>query len=421
MGMIFLGSFYSCFHVNQSCLALLNTITRLNQWRLVPFILVTLLLLPGIIHAQTWHFPALGGGPFSSLQAACDAHAARGTQACDSSPNCYYYAECESIQPPKYYRILHCDKDDGECWFAGGYYTQDLDCSLGEVAQGSFDTARNCVASTSSCLNSGNPIEMGTKNKHQVENNIVPDGISRIEFKRYYNSQAIYWDLWKTGTFGRPWRHTYSRFIETTDDANYVLIKRHNGKFLQYVKSNGEWSSTSDKSETLEDVLDGSGLFIGWKFTINNDIHEIYNTLGQLISIDYPDSYQISLSYDDQNRLETVEDTIGNSLSFSYNLENQINSVTENGSRTWTYRYDVSKRLEYVDNPDTTTRQYHYNELQHTSGANLGNALTGITDERGVDFRYATFEYDVDGNAVASYHGPQTTVLTERIDGVSIT
>ncbi len=62
----------------------------------------------------------------------------------------------------------------------------------------------------------------------------------------------------------------------------------------------------------------------------------------------------------------------------------------------WGYRYDESNNLEFVDNPDGTTRQYHYED------ADYPNALTGITDERGV--RYSTFSYDAQGRAILSTH-----------------
>ena len=44
----------------------------------------------------------------------------------------------------------------------------------------------------------------------------------------------------------------------------------------------------------------------------------------------------------------------------------------------------------------------HYNEPEHTGGANLPHALTGITDENGD--RYATYQYQADGRAIATGH-----------------
>ncbi len=74
--------------------------------------------------------------------------------------------------------------------------------------------------------------------------------------------------------------------------------------------------------------------------------------------------------------------------------------MTDPAGQITEYAYDSSGRLSRVTYPDATFRTYHYNESANTAGANLPNALTGITDERGV--RFATYRYDATGRAVST-------------------
>ena len=57
----------------------------------------------------------------------------------------------------------------------------------------------------------------------------------------------------------------------------------------------------------------------------------------------------------------------------------------------FSYSYDTNGNLTKVTKPDTYTIQYEYENATYV------NALTGITDEKGV--RYATFGYDSSGRA----------------------
>ena len=70
--------------------------------------------------------------------------------------------------------------------------------------------------------------------------------------------------------------------------------------------------------------------------------------------------------------------------------------MTDHSQRTWQYNYDLAGNLISVVNPEGTAKHYHYEDL------NFPNALTGITDERGV--RYATYAYDDQGRAIMSTH-----------------
>jgi RHS repeat-associated protein len=92
----------------------------------------------------------------------------------------------------------------------------------------------------------------------------------------------------------------------------------------------------------------------------------------------------------------------GRSLRFTYNVAGQLLTMTDPAHQVTRYGYDANNNLTSVIYPDNTTRTYLYNESTYTSGANLPHALTGIIDENNV--RYATFQYDTTGRAMATEH-----------------
>jgi RHS repeat-associated protein len=91
--------------------------------------------------------------------------------------------------------------------------------------------------------------------------------------------------------------------------------------------------------------------------------------------------------------------------------------MTDPANGIYQYTYDSVGNLTSVTFPDGKIRTYHYNEAAFTSGANLPNALTGITDENGV--RFATYTYDTQGRAVVTEHagGVERYVLGYSSDG----
>lgn len=191
-----------------------------------------------------------------------------------------------------------------------------------------------------------------------------------------------------------------------------ATLKRPDGKSVFFTLSGTSWVSDEDVFSELVRTTDGSGKPSGWQLTTRDNSVEVYDLSGKLISITDVLGNTASLSYDANERLDRVDSNVGEYLQFVYDTSDRLASIADHTTRNWGYRYDTDGNLEYVDNPDGTTRQYHYEVI------NFSNTLVGITDERNI--RYATFEYDAEGRATASYHGAQTAVVTDRIQGVTI-
>jgi len=261
----------------------------------------------------------------------------------------------------------------------------------------------------SCCL--GNPIHSGAGNKYQIETDF---NLNSLIFSRSYssfdfqlNSTPVY------SMMGRHWNHNYERYvIADATGPNKVYVTRPDGKGYEFALSGNLWVPDEDVHDQLVQLTDAQSVPTGWRYTTQENTVEDYGLSGKLVSVTDVLGNTQTLTYDGSSRLDRVDTNSGESLQFGYDVSNRLSTITDHASRQWTYRYDANNNLEFVDNPDGTTRQYHYNEPAFTSGADLPQALTGITDARGT--RYATFGYDAQGRANLSMHAGNV----QRVDVV---
>ncbi len=239
------------------------------------------------------------------------------------------------------------------------------------------------------CPATDNPITLGSGNKWLVEADVGGPG-STLSFTRTYNS--------KPGTLssalGARWRTDYSQQLVFETVTGTVWAFRPDGKSITFVLSGGAYVTDADVMERL--YADTGG---GAAYRLHRaDQHvERYDSSGRLISLTSSTGQTQTLAYDAQNRLTTVSDAFGRQIGFTYDAQNRISTLIA-AAGVFAYTYDASNNLSTVTYPDTRVKTYHYNEAQFTGGANLPNALTGITDENGV--RYVNYNYDSMGKAV---------------------
>lgn len=172
----------------------------------------------------------------------------------------------------------------------------------------------------------------------------------------------------------------------------------------------GSWVADSDVDDKLVQFTDSFGVTVSWRYTSGNDDVENYDATGKLLSISNHAGLKQTLSYDGNGRIATVTDAFNRQLGFTYDASKRIATMTDSAGGVFIYGYGTNNNLSSVAYPDNTPgistdnpkRIYLYNEAANTSGANLPNALTGLTDENGV--RFATWQYDASGRAIASEH-----------------
>jgi RHS repeat-associated protein len=268
----------------------------------------------------------------------------------------------------------------------------------------------------------GNPVKASTGNNYVRETDHEGFGRGILRFERTYNS-----GLALTDTPQPAWRHSYQRRIrETWTSSNrFRAADRPDGSSIYFRRGSSAstvWNSDADVHERLEHST-VSGVIVEYRLLLTDGTLETYDGNGVLQSITGISGNTQTLSYDTSGRLVRVESNTGEHLVLGYDAEGRHSTLADHTGRVWTYRYDADGNLEYVYYPDgsvdthanTPYRRYHYEDAGFRAG------LTGISDRvRGREERYASWTYDGLGRATASYHGPQTAVQGDRIDGVTI-
>jgi RHS repeat-associated protein len=270
-------------------------------------------------------------------------------------------------------------------------------------------------------LLAGNPVNVAYGNKLQVETDLAPSPLTGLGITRIYNSKDNFVN--KSYRFGIGWRSGHDRSLTYVSEppqggipteTETVFLHRPDGKVYYFTRTSGPWVTDGDAPGSVIETASG------WQYTTANDAVEDYDNTGKLTRITTVSGLITDYTYYPSNYVDTVTTSLGELLTYTYDADGRIESVADHTDRVWKYGYDAENNLEFVTYPDGTplddtdnpVRQYHYEDM------NFPNALTGITDERGI--RYAHFEYDTSARPIASYHGQQTSILTDRVEGVSI-
>ncbi|MDI1226180.1 MAG: DUF6531 domain-containing protein [bacterium] len=226
----------------------------------------------------------------------------------------------------------------------------------------------------------GNPINFDVGYKQQTA---VDYDAGALSFIRVYRSDST----WTNNTVGTYWRHNYARTLTVTG-GTAASITDASGVVRAYTLTGGNWVPNDLSNRAVFKTITG-----GYSYTLPNNTVEKYNATFQLTRIEYMGGGAVNLAYNGSGQLTSVTNENGRAITLTY-VSGKVNTVvTPDG--TFTYGY-TGTNLTTVTRPDTKTTTYHYENLTYT------NALTGITDAKGV--RYATFGYDASGKAISSQH-----------------
>lgn len=245
----------------------------------------------------------------------------------------------------------------------------------------------------------GNPCSVSTGNK---TDSVTDHQIGLVRMTRSYNSRQTL----NTNTIGFAWRHSYADEIVFQTPNTPKLLIWSTGRPVLIGGANINYRPLKTFGTPLA-IQNISKVGNEWHVTRSNGDQRIYREDGKLIRIQFKSNKFISLTYGDQDRLQTVTDYMGNEMTFEY-TEQLITSVLFSDGYQVSYEYDSQQNLTAVVYPDLTPNDdsdnprltYHYEQ------SNLPHFLTGITDEN--SSRYATYSYDEQGRAISTEHA-QTT------------
>ena len=225
-----------------------------------------------------------------------------------------------------------------------------------------------------------NPIDFDVGYKIQTETDYDASGLS---FVRIYRSDST----WTDNTVGTLWRHNYARTLTITG-GTAASITDDTGTVTTYTLTGGNW--VPDDPATRNTFVTSGSNYI---YTLSDNTVEKYDTNKRLTRIEYQGGGAVNLAYNGSGQLTSVTNENGRQIQLTYASGRVATLVTPDG--TFSYSY-TSGNLTTVTRPDTKTTTYHYENGTYV------NALTGITDAKGV--RWATYAYDGSGKAISSQH-----------------
>jgi len=289
-----------------------------------------------------------------------------------------------------------------------------------------------------SCIDLGNPINIGVGNKHQHELDYAGVGEYPLRMERTYNGNAK-----DPKNFSVGWNTSYDReiFFETNglngaERNNIVAISRADGKQYQFIQTgaNVSWVGDADAVGILvQQGTSTTGNPTGWTYTNDQGDMETYNASGKLTAIANRTGLTQTLSYSCTTvnsscptitpvnvapsvagLLLSVTDFAGRQIRFIYNGSARVVKMIDPDGGIYSYAYSGAAsgaNLTSVTYPDGKRKTYHY------ENTGFPHALTGITDENGN--RFATYTYDAQGRATSTEHagGAERVSLTYNTDG----
>lgn len=239
-------------------------------------------------------------------------------------------------------------------------------------------------------LSVGNPINVGTGNKYQVDNDFTVPGSPWLDFSRYYNSQ---YSFARGKAMGFRWRHSFDYALELR--SNGVNLLRPDGS----VRTFGNVGDTGvDRLGHLDYVLDAQGAVLEYKFDNDEGRLETYAKTGNITRIDFREGGYITFEYDPVSaRLSRVVDHFGRAVQFAYDSKGRVIQVTSPAFAAYAYTYDGWNRLVTRVAPGAQTRTYGYDSVSQNPSKQIG-LLTSINDETGA----IVGKYTYDSRARAS-------------------
>ena len=255
----------------------------------------------------------------------------------------------------------------------------------------------------------GNPITIGTGNKFEEVTDYRSAGPNVLHFTRYYNSH-----LTTIFSMGRNWRHNFDRRL-IKDGATWRLLRPDGTeihfRYYGYLGGLYWYVRRVDYKDVYVQMIRRPSTN-EYEFYAPDGSKEYYHgTTYRLLKIRYPNTYELTFTYNGSGQLTTVTDSHSRSLTLTYNSDGLLETMTDPDGRVYKYEYKSvfaatfelpADLLEKVRYPDTTSGTWTDNPTvtYHYENANFPSSLTGITDEKGV--RVSTWTYDSEGRGASS-------------------
>lgn len=213
-----------------------------------------------------------------------------------------------------------------------------------------------------------------------------------FEFKRFYNSQDA-----KTGMLGYGWTHSYNLTLTENTTDNTATVRYEDGHEEIYNRSGNNFAPRfSGIYNKLVKNADNS-------FTVTRKDRRKYNfdTNGKLASIIDRNGNAATLVYDGGGKLITVNIASGRQVNFSYNAQNYLEQISDTltpAPRTVSYEYDVNGNLITVTDLNGNPTRFTYDADHQMLTATDPRNNIFVTNVYDAARRVVSYQTDAKGN-----------------------
>lgn len=220
-------------------------------------------------------------------------------------------------------------------------------------------------------LSSGNPINVGTGGKYQLEEIYQGGDSNALAYSLSFNNQPLA-DTYKGVQYGhgRYWNNNFERRLQlaypTGTNTGYpasVLATRADGKVITFQLKGSSYLPDASVTDILKFAGIGTSI-TGWQLiTGNGEAVENYDASGKLLSLADRNGQIRTLTYNGQGRLASVTDVFGHQIAFGYDNQNRISTLTQPDAGGTQFSYDAHSNLSSITWPDGKIRTYLYEDI----------------------------------------------------------
>jgi RHS repeat-associated protein len=213
-----------------------------------------------------------------------------------------------------------------------------------------------------------------------------------LDFISTYSSQSTYFQ----GPIGHGCQHNYNIILTEildpeTQEVIGVRIKNEEGTLVDFTKNGEVYDAEKGFFSTLKQE---NGRY---KWIRKHGTKYNFDDQNKLESIEDRVGNKLQLNYDEAGKLISVVDDSGRSLTFTYNGHDLIETVTGPLNRVRTYSYDNEGRLVSIEAPYGIKTEFFYEDPY------IMYRITKVKDARGYETQIT---YDSTTNSVATITDP---------------
>jgi len=217
---------------------------------------------------------------------------------------------------------------------------------------------------------------------------------------------------------GLYWSHDYAERIVVDPDDSHVWMITKGGSFREFSNLSGGVYQTVAPTDEYRTLRRTGG---GWTLTSLDGTVQAFNGAGRWTSTTDRFGNAKTALYNGMGQLETVMFPDARSETFTYYPSGKLASITETGvgggaSRTWDYTWGTTMAdehfLRFIDLPDGMVYELTYGDVNLPGYLTLVE-LVGTSGGRRV---VSGFEYDAQGNTTALWRGDALSTGPNAVD-----